>query len=200
MLKSDIIGGVSNNNNKLTNANILGEHLIKILTTTNVINDNNNTYKISKNDKNNRNSSINNDHCNDYNNNTSGDDDDDNNNSNDNDILSYGDYIYYLQLKKLQYLYTSLSCLLLICETERTIRRKVILNYTDIVNNFQFLDPYNSILPLIHLLSLCCEYLNKIEYEDEICIVQIIYRALISNNYNCIYYACELISRIQLER
>lgn len=188
------IVGVSN---KLTNGNLLGEHLIKILTTTNVIN-NNNTYKISKNDKNNRNSSINNnynnnDNSNDYDN---GDSDD----NNDDDILSYGDYVYYLQLKKLQYLYTSLSCLILICETERNIRRKVIINYSDIVNNFQFLDPYNSILPCLQLLSLCCEYLNKIEYDDEICIVQIIYRALMSNNYNCIYYACELISRIQLER
>ena len=154
---------------------------------------NNNTYKISKIDKNNRNSSINN---NDDNNG----DDSNSNLDDDDDILSYGDYIYYLQVKKLQYLYTSLSSLLLICETERTIRRKVMINYSEIVNNFQFLDPYNSILPLLQLLSLCCEYLNKIEYEDEICIVQIIYRALISNNYNCIYYACELISRIQLER
>jgi len=154
---------------------------------------NNNTYKISKIDKNNRNSTINN---NDDNNG----DDSNSNLDDDDDILSYGDYIYYLQVKKIQYLYTSLSCLLLICETERTIRRKVMINYSEIVNNFQFLDPYNSILPLLQLLSLCCEYLNKIEYEDEICIVQIIYRALISNNYNCIYYTCELISRIQLER
>jgi hypothetical protein len=184
----DIVGA----SNKLTNENILGQHLIKILTTTNVINNNNNNYKISKFDKNNRNSSINN--------NSSYDDDDSNSNFDDDDILSYGDYIYYLQVKKLQYLYTSLSCLLLICETERNIRRKVIISYSEIVNNFQFLDPYNSILPLLQLLSLCCEYLNKIEYEDEICIVQIIYRALISNNYNYIYYACELISRIQLER
>ena len=106
---------------------------------------NNNTYKISKIDKNNRNSSINN---NDDNNG----DDSNSNLDDDDDILSYGDYIYYLQVKKLQYLYTSLSSLLLICETERTIRRKVMINYSEIVNNFQFLDPYNSILPLTEVL------------------------------------------------
>lgn len=109
--------------------------------------------------------------------------------------------MYNSQINELQYRYTALSCLIHVCETERTVRRKVISSYVEISNYFIRLDPNHSMTSLLQLLSICSEYLNKAEFEEEEAIVYLIIRAL---NYSdsCDYLmkiqVCEFITKIRL--
>jgi hypothetical protein len=96
----------------------------------------------------------------------------------------------------LQLRYSALSCVMHVCETTRTVRRKVIANYAEIVRNFSHLDPVKSMAPLLQLVALASEYLTKVESAGEEAIVTLLVRCLRYPDADVRTLACEIIAVI----